>query len=50
MEFEEIPILWFFDLAINSGRTTSPETCQGYAEAILDFSIHVNLMIGIGKK
>lgn len=37
MEFEEIPTLWFFDLAINSGKTPSPETWRGYAEAILDF-------------
>lgn len=37
MEFEEVPTLWFFYLAINSGRTTSPETWRGYAEAILDF-------------
>lgn len=37
MSFEEIPTLWFFDLAINSGRTTSPETWRGYAEAIVDF-------------
>ncbi len=37
MSFEEIPTLWFFDLAINSGRTQSPETWRGYAEAIVDF-------------
>lgn len=37
MSFEEVPTLWFFDLAINSGKTTSPETWRGYAEAILDF-------------
>lgn len=37
MSFEEVPTLWFFDLAINSGRTLSSETWRGYAEAILDF-------------
>lgn len=37
MSFEEIPTLWFFDLAINSGRTQSAETWRGYAEALVDF-------------
>lgn len=37
MSFEEIPTLWFFHLALESGRTTSSETWRSYAEAILDF-------------
>ncbi len=37
MSFEEVPTLWFFYLAIESGRTPSPETWRGYAEAIIDF-------------
>mgnify|MGYP001237866112 CR=1 FL=1 len=44
MSFEEIPTLWFFYLALESGRTRSPETWRGYAEAILDFfnTCHAN--------
>jgi site-specific recombinase XerD len=37
MSFEEVPTLWFFYLAIESGKTPSSETWRGYAEAIVDF-------------
>lgn len=37
MSFEEIPTLWFFHLAIESGRTPSSDTWRSYAEAIVDF-------------
>jgi integrase len=37
LSFEEIPTIWFFHLAIGSGKTPSPDTWRSYAEAIVDF-------------